>query len=455
MSESNICAVSRPRAGDSPEEIRLNRTTSTSRPATGKTICLFSALYAPSMGGVETYTENLARALADLGWRPIVVTMDTHGVGAGGEGEAGMREGSAAGMPKAGAASAMGLEDESGPGDENPARVDDTGVEVVRLPCANALGGRYPLPRRNTAYRRAMTWLAAQGPSFVVVNTRFYPLSLAGLAFARRCGIAPVLVEHGSAHLAMGGAAVSKAVEVVEHLMTIRAKRYRPVCYAVSKKASGWLGHFGLQSSGQLPNAIDADAYAGAASERDFRAELGIGRDALLVASAGRLIPEKGAEELVRAAAMVAGAGAAGIHVVMAGAGPLEQHLRETAPANVHLAGRLSRPDLAALLTQADTLCLPSRSEGFATTLLEAAACGLPAIVTDVGGTDELIPDARFGTILADRQPETIAAALTRAAADREKLAAQGRAVAGRVRELCSWRRTAELTIAACEQAQR
>lgn len=477
MSGSNICAVSRPRAGDSPEEIRLNRTTSTSRPATGKTICLFSALYAPSMGGVETYTENLARALADLGWRPIVVTMDTHGVGAGGEGEAGMREGSAAGMPKAGAASAMGLEDESGPGDENPARVDDTGVEVVRLPCANALGGRYPLPRRNTACRRAMTWLAAQGPSFVVVNTRFYPLSLAGLAFARRCGIAPVLVEHGSAHLAMGGAAVSKAVEAVEHLMTIRAKRYRPVCYAVSKKASGWLGHFGLQSSGQLPNAIDADAYAGAASERDFRAELGIGKDVLLVASAGRLIPEKGAEELVRAAAMVAGAGAAGaapdatgspccpgagaaagatdIHVVMAGAGPLEQHLRETAPANVHLAGRLSRPDLAALLTQADTLCLPSRSEGFATTLLEAAACGLPAIVTDVGGTDELIPDARFGTILADRQPETIAAALTRAAADREKLAAQGRAVAGRVRELCSWQRTAELTITACEQAQR
>ncbi len=367
----------------------------------------------------------------------------------------------------------------------------------MRLPCANALGGRYPLPRRDAAYRRAMTWLAAQGPSFVVVNTRFYPLSLAGLAFARRCEIAPVLIEHGSAHLAMGGAAVSKAVEAVEHLMTVRAKRYRPVCYAVSKKASGWLGHFGLQSSGQLPNAIDADAYASAASERDFRTELGIGKGALLVASAGRLIPEKGAEELVRAAAMVAGAGAdsgagagtagaaamvagaasageasgaakspscpaagagagaTGIHVVMAGAGPLEQHLRETAPANVHLVGRLSRPDLAALFTQADALCLPSRSEGFATTLLEAAACGLPAIVTDVGGTDELIPDARFGTILADRQPETIAAALTRAAADREKLAAQGRAVAGHVRELCSWQRTAELTIAACEQAQR
>ncbi len=368
------------------------------------------------MGGVETYTENLARALLELGWRPIVVTMDTHDVG-----------------------------NEGG------------GVEVVRLPCANALAGRYPLPRRNAEYRRQMTWLAAQGPAYVVVNTRFYPLSCEGLAFARRLGIAPVLIEHGSAHLTMGGAAVSKAVELVEHAMTMRAKRYQPSCFAVSRKASAWLGHFGLESSGELPNAIDADAYAKGASERDFRAELNIDKDALLVASAGRLIPEKGPEELTRAASMVMdarGADATAIHVIMAGTGPLEQHLREIAPRNVHLVGRLSRPDMAALFTQADALCLPSRSEGFATTLLEASACGLPAIVTDVGGTDELIPDARFGTILADRKPETIAAALGEAAERRQQLADQGRAVADRVRELCSWKHTAKLAIAACEQAQ-
>ncbi len=404
--------------------------------STGKTIAIFSALYAPSMGGVETYTENLARALAQLGMRPIVVTMDTHGMG-----------------------NASGKGDPAGAGDPaaaSPADLDANGVEVLRLPCRNALGGRYPLPSRNGAYRRAMTWLAAQGPSFVVVNTRFYPLSCEGLAFARRLGITPVLVEHGSAHLSMGGAATSRAVELIEHAMTVRAKRYRPACFAVSKKASAWLGHFRLQSRGELPNAIDADAYASCASDRDFRAEFGVGADGMLIASAGRLIPEKGVEELAQAAGMAQERVAAGgaMQVVMAGAGPLEERLREAAPENVHLVGRLSRADLSALFSQADALCLPSRSEGFATTLLEAAACGLPVIVTAVGGTDELIPDDRFGTILADRQPETIAAALVGAAENRDRLAAQGAAVAARVRELCSWQHTAKLALDACERAQ-
>ncbi len=410
----------------------------------GKTIVLVSALYAPSMGGVETYTENLARALAQLGHRPIVVTMDTHGLTAG----------ETAGEQASGAGGAA--KGSFGKGDSastSPACTDANGVEVLRLPCKNALGGRYPLPRHNDVYRRAMTWLAAQGPDYVVVNTRFYPLSCEGLAFARRLGITPVLVEHGSAHLSMGGAAVSRAVELVEHAMTVRAKRYRPACFAVSKKASAWLGHFGLQSAGELPNAIDADAYASCASDRDFRAEFGIGANDLFIASAGRLIPEKGVEELAQAAGMAQERGGA-VQVIMAGAGPLEERLREAAPENVHLVGRLSRADLAALFSQADALCLPSRSEGFATTLLEAATCGLPAIVTAVGGTDELIPNDRFGTILADRQPETIAAALVGAAANRDRLAAQGAAVAERVRELCSWQHTAKLTIEACERIQ-
>lgn len=42
-------------------------------------ICIFSALYPPSMGGVEAYTENLAQTLAEAGYRIIVVTLATHG----------------------------------------------------------------------------------------------------------------------------------------------------------------------------------------------------------------------------------------------------------------------------------------------------------------------------------------------------------------------------------------
>ena len=185
-------------------------------------LCIFSALYAPSMGGVETYTESLARALADAGCKVTIATMNTHNA---------------------------------------KSHERDGNVEIIRLPALNVLGGRYPLPKRNAEYRAAMERLIESYPNYVVVNTRFYPLSLTGLSFARKLGIAPVLIEHGSAHLAMGGRATNAIVEAVEHAMTTLDKLQHPTCYAVSKKASAWLDHFGITSAGELPNAIDADRY--------------------------------------------------------------------------------------------------------------------------------------------------------------------------------------------------
>ena len=144
----------------------------------------------------------------------------------------------------------------------------------------------------------------------------------------------------------------------------------------------------------------------------------------------------------------------ANVQIAVAGAGPLEDQLTAMNIPSIHLLGKLDRADLAALFTQANAYCLPSRSEGFATTLLETAACGTPAIVTNVGGTDELIPNASYGTIISDMEPNSIADALQNASNNRETLKAQGIAVGKRVREICSWKRTAELTLAACKAAQ-
>lgn len=378
-------------------------------------LCIFSALYAPSMGGVELYTANLAAALVKLGHRATVVTMDTH---------------------------------------QQKPREHVDGIDVVRLPCRNALGGRYPLPRCTAEYEKTLQELRARKFDYVIVNTRFYPLSCEGLRFAQDLKTTPILIEHGSAHLTMGNRLVSVGVEAVEHFMTRRTKRYAPHCYAVSKKASAWLGHFGIESCGELPNAIDADAFVRQASKRDYRQELGISKDALLVASAGRLVPEKGVLQLAEAIASLEAQGIE-VHAAFAGAGPLEQQLSQQKSCCIHPLGKLNRQDLAALLSQADAYCLPSRSEGFATTLLEAAACGTPAIVTDVGGTDELIPSSLYGTILQDMSSETIAAALKTATTERASLAEQGRRVAQHVRETCSWEQTALATLQACEEAQR
>ena len=164
------------------------------------------------------------------------------------------------------------------------------------------------------------------------------------------------------------------------------------------------------------------------------------------------MVPEKGVTQLAQAAGQLARE-SRNIHVIMAGAGPLEAELTAAATPNLHLVGKLDKHDLAALYQQADVYCLPSRSEGFATTLLESAACGTSAIVTNVGGTDELIPSERFGTIISNMEPDTIAAALRQAADDRPALQAQGHAAATRVREICSWQQTAKRTLKACKNA--
>ena len=398
-------------------------TTAENRTAQSLRICLFSALYRPSMGGVETYTESLARALYEMGAEVTVATCNTHGLAA---------------------------------------REREDGVNVVRFPCKPLLGGRFPLVKNDEEAKRLWKHLEDEHFDYVIANTRFYTLTERALDFAARTGVVPLLIEHGSAHLTMGSALLDPVVQAVEHAFTKRDLHYPFRAYAVSRKASAWLGHFGIESAGELPNSIDADAYAARASARDFRAELGIPTDALMVAFAGRLVPEKGVVELAQATAAIAEhpgederpeEGGRAVHLVIAGTGPKQGDIERIGRGAVHLVGRLERQDLAALLSQADVMALPSRSEGFATTLLEAAACATPAIITPVGGTDELVSDERFGTIIPDARTETVEAALREAARNPQILAEQGENVARRVRAEYSWRRTAERALAACRKA--
>lgn len=369
-------------------------------------ICIFSALYEPHIGGVESYTKGIAEALVAKGQRVIVVTMNTNGA----------------------------APEES-----------SNSVEVIRLPCRPFLNGRFPLPLNNNEADRLWSWLNEQPIDNVVINTRFYCLSSQGAHFARTHGITPLLIEHGSAHLTLGNPALDAPLHLIEHAMTASIKRYNPTCFAVSKKASTWLSHFGIASQGEISNAIDADAFVNQASNRDFRNELGIPEDALLIAFAGRFVPEKGVLQLAEAIKDLEAD--CNIFAIMAGDGPLRCKVQQLGAARLATPGTLSKSDLAALLLQADALCLPSRSEGFCTMFLEAAACGTAIIATDVGGMHEIAPTNEYGILLESMSASDVKAALEKAASNRATIKHMGEQLAARVRSQCTWEQSAHKLI--------
>lgn len=374
-------------------------------------IGIFSALYLPNMGGVETYTANLARTLAQENIRVIIVTLNTHNL---------------------------------------ESVTENDGITIVRLPCRNLLNGRYPIAKRNADYQHLYAWLKKQHIDSLIVNTRFYLHSYEGLAFGHNNSITTLLIEHGSAHVTLGNPVFDAGIRLIEHGITAAERRFKANYYAVSRKASTWLNHFNIKSCGEFSNAIDADAYVKSASIRNFRQELGLPDSTLMIAFVGRLVREKGILELAQAAKQWNLP--TSIAVLAAGSGPLEGQLHSFENSRFRLLGKLKSNDVAALLLQADALILPSRSEGFATILLEAAACATPVITTNVGGVDELIPTKDYGTILPDRTSQSILQALEAAAENRPHIKQQGRNAANLVRSQYSWTHTAKRIINACKQ---
>ena len=99
------------------------------------------------------------------------------------------------------------------------------------------------------------------------------------------------------------------------------------------------------------------------------------------------------------------------LHVALAGTGSEEQALKQLAAqlgitARVHFLGHVD--NMPCFYQALDLFCLPSLNEGFPLSSLEAQACSIPAVVTDVGGSKEtLCPDT--GVLVEPANPGAMA----------------------------------------------
>ena len=379
------------------------------------TYVIFSAQYPPHVGGIESFTRNMAYALTEKGARVIVVTNDTNSIG-------------------------IDIE-------------TDCGVKVLRLSCFPFVDGRFPVAKHDEKNRNLWKWLESQDVDGVLINARFYLHSIMGMKYARRKGLTPVVLDHGSAHLSFSSPYLDPFVRIYEHAITLRGKRYKPAYYGVSEKSAEWLRHFGITAKGVIPNAIDAEKYRNMSSGRDFRDELGLSEDQLLVSYVGRFIPEKGIKSIIDASKSQRLINL-GVHFVLAGDGPMSSAVEHAQGGSLHWVGRLSASDVSALLQQSNLLCLPTRSEGFSTILLEAAACGCPAVVTDVGGARAVIPSSEYGTIIESMSTRSVEAAVYQIASQRSVLNEQAKLIQESVELGHAWANSAEKLCSAFAKAK-
>ena len=325
------------------------------------------------------------------------------------------------------------------------------GLRIERVP------GRVLLPTPSVV-RRIRAMAHDTGASLVVVDPAL-PLGLAGPVLG---GLPYAVVLHGAEVTAPGRLPGSR-----QALAAVLARARLAVC------AGGYPAAEGRRVAGSrmppvvdVPPGVDTDRLRPLddAARRAARARLGLPLDAPVVVSVSRLVPRKGMDVLVDAAAALEPS-FPGLTVVIAGAGRdrarLDARVRDRR-APVRLLGAVPDADLPALYGLADVFVMACRDrwlgleqEGFGIVFLEAAACGVAQVAGRSGGADEAVVHGETGLVVDDPgDPGKVAAALRRLLGDDALRRRMGVAARSRAEKSFAWDLLARRLAAALQDVE-
>jgi L-malate glycosyltransferase len=169
-----------------------------------------------------------------------------------------------------------------------------------------------------------------------------------------------------------------------------------------------------------IPNGIDVDAYTPRTRTGELRR----------IVTVANLRPEKAHEVLIDAFAALSTTHPQ-LELLVVGNGSRAGDLRARA-AERGVASRVRfvghREDVPAILSESDVFVLPSRSEAFPNSVMEAMAAGLPVIATAVGGVPELVQHEVSGILIPPDDRAALARSLRALIADPARAASLGRA---------------------------
>jgi glycosyltransferase involved in cell wall biosynthesis len=184
-------------------------------------------------------------------------------------------------------------------------------------------------------------------------------------------------------------------------------------------------------------NGVDLDKFHQLPQE-EARTALGLPLKARIVISVGWLIERKGFHRVIAALPEILPHHPDLLYVVV-GAEPhnggYESQLIDLIQSlglgeHVRLAGGVPHHELHRWLSAADVFCLATSGEGWANVFLEAMACGLPVVASNVGGNAEVVASEDLGILFDLNRPQQLAAALDSALErewDRERILSHAR----------------------------
>lgn len=330
-----------------------------------KKVAIFSTNYYPSVGGVEKVVRGLACHLAQSGYSVDVITCDMRG---------------------------------------SPSYECKDGVEIYRIPSWDLFGCGYVCPNIFSKQMRAIVDLLNKDCSYIITNTRFYPLSFIGWVLSRWHTIPLIHLEHGSRHTVSDNFWVSFIGKCYDHSIGSLLVRSAKMNFGVSAAAVEFLRHIGARKAKIMHNGIDILPF-----ERVRPLDSMKKPGCVVITYIGRLIYAKGVHDLLSIVPKLKG----NAQLFIVGTGPymkdLEIYTSQLQGNNVIFVGAKDPEDIPVILKSSDIFVNPSYSEGLPTSVLEACAAGCAVVATDVGGTNEIIHDGSTGFLVhpGDRQELT------------------------------------------------
>lgn len=183
-------------------------------------------------------------------------------------------------------------------------------------------------------------------------------------------------------------------------------------------------------------NGINVSRFENVVAMDSLRRELAPSEQAIVIGTAGRLMPQKGFIYLIRAIPFILQE-YQHTWFVFVGDGPLQSELKG-------LAGELGiadhcrflgfREDIPGLLACFDIFVLPSLWEGLSITLLEAMAAGKPIVTTNIKGNREVITNGIDGLLVNPADPVALADAVINLIRDKERACAMGKRARHKIR---------------------